>query len=864
MAVDASSRTRHLLERETVLAGLRQALEETLKGRGRMVLAVGEAGVGKSAVVRDFCDHARGSARAFWGGCDPLFTPRPLGPFLDIAEEAGGDLQGAVEQGPPEVAGALLRASVPRSATIVVVEDVHWADEATLDVLRLLGRRLPRAPLLVVATYRDDELDRVHPLRIVLGELATHPHVERLPVLPLSPEAVAELADSSGVDAVELHRLTGGNPFFVTEVLASGEGAIPSTVRDAVLARAARLTACARSLLDVVAIAPPRVELWLLEILADRDVSALEECLASGMLIERAGSIEFRHELARLAIEESLEPRRRLGLHRTALAALAHDGADDVARLAYHADAAGDVEAVLRFAPLAAARAASLGAHREAAVHYASALKFGDRLDSAARAGLLEQRSRACYLADEIDEAIEAIEEALELRRALGQELEEGNSLCWLSDILWCPGRTAESEQAARRALELLETLPPSRELAWAYSKQGSAELAARGVELARELGETELEVRALYSLGMLTFTEGGNEKLEQALALANEAGLVEPTGRVLINIAGGAIVARQYALAAEYLDQAIDYCSEHGLELYRLYGLAYRARFELDLGRWDDAAETASIVLQIRRASILPRIWGLVVLALVRGRRGDPGHRELLEEAWSLAEPTEEVLRRWPVAVACAEIAWLHGDRAGVATATDRLLQQAVERADVSAVGELMSWRRRAGIDDGALPFIVPEPYAAQLSGDWARAARLWSELDFAYETALALAGTDDEESLRRALDDLQTLGAKPAAAIVARRLQQQGVRNVPRGPRPRTRRNDAQLTARELEVLRQLAEGRRNAAIAERLFVSPRTVDHHVSAILRKLDVQSRGEAVAEAGRAGLLQDPQPAEPN
>jgi DNA-binding CsgD family transcriptional regulator len=849
-----------LLEREEVLGALRDSLAEASKGRGRLVLVVGEAGVGKSAAVRDFCDESRGSARVLWGGCDPLFTPRPLGPFLDIAENAGEELQAAVEQGPPDVVAALLRTAGPRSAAIVVVEDVHWADEATLDVLRLLGRKLGQAPLLVLATYRDDELDRIHPLRVVLGELATHPHVERLPVPPLSPEAVAELAASSAADAVELHRLTGGNPFFVTEVLASGNGTIPSSVRDAVLARAARLTESARALLDAVAIAPPRVELWLLEALAGKDVSALEECLSSGMLVARAGAVEFRHELARLAIEESLEPRRRLSLHREALAALTapQAGAPDVARLAYHADAAEDADAVLRFAPAAATRAASLGAHREAAVHYGRALRFGDRLDPGARAGLLEQRSRACYLADEIGEAIESIEDALELRRALGQKLEEGNSLCWLSDILWCPGRTAESEQAARRALELLETLPPSRELAWAYTKQGSVALAARGVELAREFGETELEVRALGSLGMLTFSDGGKEKLEQALALAREAGLVEPTGRALVNIVGEAIAATQYALAAEYLDEAIGYCSEHGLELYRYYALAYRARFELDLGRWDDAAETASTVLRIPRASILPRIWGLVVLALVRGRRGDPGHRELLEEAWSLAEPTEEVPRRRPVAVARAEIAWLHGDRAGVAAATDRLLQQAVEREDPSAVGELTSWRRRAGIDDGPLPFTVPEPYAAQLSGDWARAARIWSELGRSYETALALAETDDEESLRRALDDLQTLGAKPTAAIVARHLQQQGFRNVPRGPRPSTRRNEAQLTARELEVLRQLAEGRRNAAIAERLFVSPRTIDHHVSAILRKLDVQSRGEAVAEAARLGLLEDP------
>ena len=240
--VAAAAEATRLLERDSVLGDLRDALAGAAARRGRFVLVAGEAGVGKSAAVRAFCAEARGSARVLWGGCDALFTPRPLGPFLDIAEEAGGELETAVNEGAPAVVAALLGLARPGSATIVVVEDVHWADEATLDVLRLLARKLGQAPLLVLATYRDDELDRVHPLRVLLGELATLPQAERLTVPSLSPEAVAELAGSADVDAGELHRLTGGNPFFVTEVLASGNGAIPPTVTDAVLARAARLS----------------------------------------------------------------------------------------------------------------------------------------------------------------------------------------------------------------------------------------------------------------------------------------------------------------------------------------------------------------------------------------------------------------------------------------------------------------------------------------------------------------------------------------------------------------------------------------------------------------------------------------------
>jgi DNA-binding CsgD family transcriptional regulator/tetratricopeptide (TPR) repeat protein len=864
MAVAAARDGRHLLEREAVLGSLHESLAEARKGRGRLVLVVGEAGVGKSAAVRAFCEEARALAQVLWGGCDPLFTPRPLGPFLDMAEEAGGDLQAAVEKGRPEVAAALLGVAGPHAATIAVVEDVHWADEATLDVLRLLGRRLRQIPLLVVATYRDDELDRLHPLRVVLGELATHPHVERLPISPLSADAVAELAAPAEIDPLELYGLTGGNPFFVTEVLASGNRAIPSTVRDAVLARAARLNSEARALLDAVAIAPPQADLWLLEAIADESLEGLDACLGSGMLRVEGSGVTFRHELARLALEGSVAPQRKLELHRAALAALAEPpgGAVDVARLAHHAEAAGDADAVLRYAPAAAERAEAVGAHREAAAHYARVLRFGERLIPTERAVLLERRSRACYLTDDIDEAIEAIEEALALRRVLGQRVEEGESLTWLSTILWCPGRTAESARAAGQAVELLETLPPSRALANAYVRQDWA-LADRALALAEEFGDAELILRIRTIVARRAFASTGSAALEECFELAVAEGMADLAGMASEFLVQGALELRRYDLAARYVDTGLAYCSDHGLELYRFYLLGYRARVELAQGRWDEAAETAATVLGIRRASIMPRICGLVVLGLVRARRGDPGHRELLDEAWSLAEPTDELFRMGQVVAARAEAAWLAGDLEAIAAITDHPLRLAREREDRNAVGEFGVWRRRAGIDDGDLPFAVPEPEAAQLSGDWARAARIWNELGCPYEAALALADADEEEPLRQALDELQRLGARPAAAIVARRLQKRGVRNVPRGPRPNTRRNKAELTARELEVLRLLADGLRNATIAERLFLSRRTVDHHVSAILRKLNVQSRGEAVAEAGRLGLLEDPQPAAP-
>jgi predicted ATPase len=539
-----------LLERTAELSTLADRLVTVERGsRGQVLLVGGEAGVGKTTLLRRFRETLGPSARVLWGGCDPLFTPSPLGPLLAVAEEAGGPLQPLVERGamPYEVVAALAHELRVRAPTVFVLEDVHWADEATLDVLRLLARRVETVPALVVVSYRDDALDRAHPLRILLGELARSA-VGRIRLARLSPEAVARLAEPYGVDAAELFRKTAGNPFFVVEALAAGAEGIPETVRDAVLARAARLSPAGATLLEAAAVVPPQAELWLLEALAGDLGGRLDECLASGMLVAGPAGVAFRHELARLAVEESVLPHRKVALHRRALAALADPpvGAPDLARLAHHAEAAGDVDAVLRLAPAAGDRAASLGAYREAAAQYDRALRFGDRLPVARRAELLERRSSACYLTDQNDAAIQAIEVALACRRRLGQRLQEGDSLRWLSQILWCPGRTEESERAARAAVMLLETLPEGRELAMAYANLAGACAAAarseeavgwagRALELAERLGDTEIAVNALATIGICEFGKDGGARLERSLELALSAGLVEQVGRTYI-----------------------------------------------------------------------------------------------------------------------------------------------------------------------------------------------------------------------------------------------------------------------------------------------------------------------------------------
>jgi DNA-binding CsgD family transcriptional regulator/tetratricopeptide (TPR) repeat protein len=862
-----------LLERSRHLAALREAMTWAAGAHGGvLVILGGEAGGGKTALVRRFCAEPE-VRRVLWGACDPLFTPRPLGPFVDIAHDLGGDLRELVQSGarPHQVAAALVRDTQAAPGTVIVLEDLHWADEATLDVLSLIGRRIESIPALVIATYRDDELDRVHPLRRLLGELRNPGSIRRLTTEPLTPEAVASLAEPHGLDAGALHRATGGNPFFVSEVIAAGgDGDIPATVRDAVLARAARLSEPAAAVVEALSVALPQCELWLLDALAPDAAGALRECLTSGIVEVVPGGVAFRHELARIAIEESLSPDRRLAMHRGALATLGAlpAGAADPTRLAYHAEAAADTAAVLRFAPAAAEHAASIGAHREAAAQYERALRFAGGLPAAARATLLEKLSHECYLTDQMEASVDALQQAVDHWRAAADERRTGAALSHLARRLWCGGRGDDAAAVGGEAVTLLEGLPPGPELALAYGISAAIHLnqerfdetvrwGTRALELAEDVGDLPVIVYCLNNLGTAELLAGlpaGRIRLERSLALAEQEGLEDHVGRAFIHLGWAMTRTRAYDLAP-WLDRGLEVCDGLGLESWKLYLMAYRARRHLDGGRWDEAAADAEFVLRSAQSVPLLRILALVVLGLVRARRGDAGVWPPLDEALALLAGQDELQYRAPVALARAEAAWLTGRGSAVEAATGDVLALAVDRRAPWVTGELAWLRRLAGVRE-AIPEVI-EPYAAQLAGDGTAAAARWTRLACPYDAALALVESHDESSLRRALAEFQRLGARPAAAIVSRRLREHGVRDVPRGPRTATQNNPALLTRREAEVLALIQQGSTNAEIAARLFVSEKTVHHHVSAILRKLGVDSRGKAVSEAARRGLTPD-------
>lgn len=842
-----------LLERKHFLQTLTDYAGNASAGSGRFVLLAGEAGVGKTALLEAFRGLHQ-EWRWWWGACDGSFTPRPLGPLYEIARTAGGrliDLCGDGIDRRELFAAFLDELDSSDQPTVVVIEDLHWADDATLDWLRHLSRRIGGTHAMVVASYRDDEPRTRTPLAEVIGQIATHRGVRRMSLPTLTADAVRQLAGESGAGDVDLYGLTGGLPFYVGEVLSAAPGVVPRTVADLVTARVSRLSPAAAQLLAAAAVIGAPADPQLLVTVAGEDAAALDECLESGTLVGGPRSYRFRHDLTRMAVEETIPVHRRSRMHAVALSALQLAAPDDHARLAHHAEAAGDAAEVLRYAPLAAAAAFALRSNREAVAQFRRALRFAERADAGSRAAFHEGLATSLALMDRWEESIEEREHALRLRRELGDPIKISENLRWLVRCHWRLCHGDKSIRAADEAFALMAGAPDSVERAWVYAQhaamavdvQGAAAALAYAQEAFRQataLDCDELVAYNLNSIGMLRLTLGheGFPDLERSIELALRHGHDEQVARGYANLYQ---VAADHMLLSKYdscFHEGMRYCSENELHTYTVCLRGSRVTVLLRQGRLRDAVELADMTLR-EPVSPVNRLHLLIPLSRALARLGHPRATGTRAEAQALANANTELLWRVMVAAAQAEAAWLAGlpQSVGddVAAAVD------TEDQDPWLLGELAVWVDRCGrrvTNEGR----YPPPYALELEGDYAGAASWWERAGCPFEEAVVLTRSSEPDGLRRALELFSSVGADAAAALVRRKLAEAGHAAIPRGPRASTRAHPDGLTAREVEVLALLRDGLSNVVISRRLVISERTVDHHVSSILGKLGVRSR----------------------
>jgi len=861
-----------LVERDEVLAELTKHAASALSGTGRLVVIRGEAGIGKSSVVRAFCGDIHDSTVAI-SHCHPVSAPVPLGPIPGLCECLDRDVRARLlaaitgESGAGGVPYAVASALAATAPLVWVIEDAHWADSATLDVLRYVTRRLARIPVLLVVTYRDDEVGPQHPLAVALGDVVGSNAVVRVDLSLLSLSGVRALAAGNmDVDVAELHRVTGGNPFLVTEALAARwAGDTPAAVRYLMGERLAQLTPSGRAAATAVAVLGPDATPDVVDQVAPHEGDGVAECVSAGILHLVGEHLVFRHELARRAVCAVIPLAHRRRLHKAALGALgsASPERETLPQLAFHAEEAGDSAAVLRYAAAAADHAVALGAHRQAADQYARGLRHADGVSPEVRAEWWEGRSRAAYLCGLREEAVQSMREAATLRREVRDDLREGDDLRLLSHRLYPLGPVYSVRRLADRAVGLLEPLGATPELAWAYANRtqlacltyGHAAVADNAPKAIRLASTCGASVAALWAKAFeaISAVTRGTADWTTFDALWQEAksdpAAVEATGITAVMASWVAMQHHDRASAERYLLDPTDFFGEHNLPGPSLIRQGTLALLALDAGQCAEAEALAVDVLDRADLTPLHYLQAQVAAATVRARVGRGDVWPLLDQALASHDP-EDMMRTGIVWAARIEAAWLAGDNASARVEAERALSMLTDRVDGWVVGRIGAWAQIVGIEQPALPALPAGPYARQLRGDWVGAAAEWDRLGCLYQASIARLHAGASDLAEAGLTALESLGAHAAVAIARAMLRAHG--------RPaQAGLYDFKLSSRQWQVAELLVAQCTDREIADALVITPKTASHHVSAILSKLGVGTRAAArhrVLEARRPSV----------
>ncbi len=859
-----------LIERDNELAVLVGLTRKVRGGRGHIALVSGEAGIGKTTLLTAVRESAGSDLQWAFGACDALFTPRPLGPIEDMTDILGSEIASLLKAGSepqdlyPAILRALQNADTPR---VLVWEDLHWADHATLDLLKFLGRRIALLNTLVVATFRADEVGPDHPLSGVLGDLQANA-LTRIDLKPLSRAAVEGLASSAGLPGAWLFEATAGNPFFVREMLAARantEDGVPASVRDAVAARHSRLSPSMRGFLELISVIPVAISQNVARALSPPPHDGLiDDAVARGILVlSDRGDLRFRHELARLATLDRIPATQRRQNHACVFRVLSDlDSAAMLEQMVHDAAGAFDAQAVLRVAPAAADRAARAGAHREAASHLATALRFVDDAEPELAATLNERWAYESGLAARIDDAVlEARRHAITLWRALGRDDKVGENLRWLSRLHWYRGEAAEATRLADQAIRVLEGMPPSPEQGMAYSLRSQLHMlndkmddavvwGNRALEIERQFPAPALKAHALNNVGTAMVLRGrteGRRLLEESLEISLANGLHEHAARAYTNLSEFAVEFREFDLAERTLSAGLAFDSAHDLDAWTYYLSGRLAKLRLDQGRFQEAERIARSVLEREKLTLLMRLPALKVLATARLRMGEPDAHDLIGRAWTGAVATDELQHVVPARLIHIEAGWLNEAPGEAMPHLEALMQLSSADRHPWNNGERAVWARRFGSDEaGAIPNDLPAPFMHELAGNLDDAAAAWDLLGMSYQASLVRLQTENEAALARAIRDLDALGARAAVAKARRIASQLGLtRSMPRprrGAYKAARAHPFGLTRREQDVLALIIKGQSNREIADGLGMATRTAEHHVSAVLAKLNASNR----------------------
>ncbi len=860
-----------LLERQNFLDELTRIAETVKQSSGKTVLVTGEAGVGKTSLIKYFTDYLNSGTEVMLAACDDLFAPRPLGPLYDIAYQVKSDLVKKLtgQANRADIFSAFLNFLQSGSnLKVVVIEDVHWADEATLDLITFLTRRINRSKVLLLLSYRDEEIGQGSLRRSVFADL-NHSEIKRLRLYPLSEKSVSILMKEAGIRDESLYERTGGNPFYISEMLAYQNEGLPLSVKEAVVARTASLDEDAKCLLEIISVITTKADIDFLRKFTDRLEESLDQCLSRGLLVMDKNLVSFRHELARLAIFDSISEMKRIQIHRKVLEQLlqSQNLQDVLAHIVHHAIRANERDIIIKYAPAAAGQASALAAHSLAAEHYSSAIKFADKLPPKELISLYEGRSYECYLTGQIDEAIKAGEKITELLQKYPDPEKEGENYRRLSRILWYNCEDIKGEEYLDKAISTLEKLPAGRSLAMAYSNKSqtymirelngpAVEWGEKALALARELNDREIIAHALNNIGTSRMSLGddsGEDDILQSLEIAlSDNSFFEHAIRAYINLGGMYMYRRNLAKADKLFSEGIEFSREKDLYVFGLCLAGHYAKVKMLYGDWDKATEMAAYVLDKKSVPAANRLMPLSVVTTIRSRRNDPRAGELLDLTLELSLKMGEKEKIISTITAKADYCWLRNKLDGITDELKYVYQMMLQTNNPWTIGEIAYWMWKAGQLE-EIPAHIAEPYLMHIKGDWKSAARYWEKSHCPYEQALALS-EGDREAMIEAVRIFDSLGASAAVSLIKQKMRERGIKKIPKGPRESTRKNPGGLTGRQVDVLKLLTKGMSNSEIASSLFISPKTVDHHISAILAKLNLHSRTEAAAFVRTTGL----------